>query len=198
MRRPQRGLSLIELMIVIAVIGMIAAICFPKMMTLQRRAATRNAAAELRGMFHSLRMRAIARANFAGVKFTKAADGVWTYALYDDGDRDGVRSDDIASGVDRCYQATQHVLAAVEKRAFIGLPPLKIIDPDGDPLPPTKAPVNFNNSTICSFSALGESTPGTVYVTDGIDDVYAVRVYGMTGRIRVLRWMAAKKKWELK
>jgi len=185
-------------MIVVAIVGMIGAICFPKMMTLQRRAATRAAAGELRSMFHSLRLRAIARANNAGVKFTKGSDGVWMYALYDDGDRDGVRNDDIASGVDRSYQAARHVMAAVEKRAFIGLPPFKLVDPDGDPLPPAKQPVNFNNSTICSFSPVGESTPGTVYVTDGIDDVYAVRVYGMTGRIRILRWSAAKQKWELK
>jgi len=196
-RHSQRGLTLPELLTTIAIIGMIAAVAFPSMMTLQRRAATRNAASELRSIFSAARMRAIAQSHNCGVKFLKNGDA-WTYALYDDGDGDGVRNDDITSGVDHCIQSARRVLASTEKRAFIGLPPNTLKDPDGDPLPPTKSPVNFNNSTICSFSPMGEATPGTIYISDSIDDVYAVRVLGASGRIRVLRWNRGKAKWETK
>jgi len=196
-RHSERGLTLIELLTAIAIAGMIAAVAFPQMLTLQRRAAARNAAGELRSIFAAARMRAIAHSRNCGVKFTKSADG-WSYALYDDGDGDGVRNDDITSGVDKCIQSPRRVLAGMEQRAFIGLPPYKLVDPDGDPLLPTKSPVNFNNSSICSFSPIGEATSGTIYITDSIDDVYAVRVFGTTGRIRMLRWNRGKSKWESK
>lgn len=193
-RHGQRGFTLSEMLTAIAIIGMTAAIAFPKMMTLQRRAAARNAAAEIRTIFHEARMRAIARGRNCGVKFSKGADG-WTYALYDDGDGDGVRNDDITSGVDPCFKTPRKVLASLERRATIGLPPFAIVDPDGDPLPPTKSPVAFGTSTICSFSPMGESSPGTIYITDSIEDVYAIRSFGATGRIRLLRWNAGKHKW---
>lgn len=196
-RHSERGFTLIEMLTTVAILGMIAAVAFPSMMTIQRRAAVRNAASELRAIFFAARMRAIARSHNCGVKFLKNVDG-WSYALYDDGDGDGVRNDDITSGVDVCAQSARRVLASTEKRAFIGLPPYALKDPDGDPLPPTKSPVSFNNSTICSFSAMGEATPGTIYITDSIEDVYAVRVFGASGRIRVMRWNRGKAKWETK
>jgi len=196
-RHSERGLTLIELLIGIAILGMIASITFPAMLNLQRRAAARNAASEIRAIFFAARMRAIARGRNCGVKFTNASDG-WHYALYDDGDGDGVRNDDITSGVDTLAQSSRRVLAAEERRATIGLLPFKMVDPDGDPLLPTKSPVNFNNSTICSFTPVGESTPGTVYVTDSFTDLYAVRVFAVSARIRVLRWNNGKQKWEQK
>ena len=196
-RHSERGLTLIELLIGIAIIGMIASVAFPAMLNLQRRAAARNAMSEIRAIFFAARMRAIARGRNCGVKFTKASDG-WHYALYDDGDGDGVRNDDITSGVDPLAQSSRRVLAAEERRATIGLLPFKMVDPDGDPLPPTKSPVNFNNSAICSFTPLGESTPGTIYITDSITELYAIRVLAVSARIRVLRWNNGKQKWEQK
>ena len=194
-RHSERGLTLIELLIGIAIIGMIASVTFPSMLNLQRRAAARNAMSEIRAIFFAARMRAIARSHNCGVKFTSASDG-WHYAVYDDGDGDGVRNDDITSGVDPLVQSSRRVLAAEERRATIGLLPIKMVDPDGDPLLPTKSPVNFNNSTICSFTPLGESTPGTIYITDSMSQLYAVRVRSDSARIRVLRWNNGRQKWE--
>jgi len=194
-RHSDRGTTLIEMLIGIAIIGMIASVTFPAMLNLQRRAAAHNATAEIRAIFFAARMRAIARSRNCGLKFTKASDG-WHYAVYDDGDGDGVRSDDITSGVDKLVQSSRRVLAAEEQRATIGLLPVTMVDPDGDPLPPTKSPVNFNNSTICSFTPVGESTPGTIYITDSLTQLYAIRVRADSARIRVLRWNNGKQKWE--
>jgi type II secretory pathway pseudopilin PulG len=185
---------LIELLVVMAIIGLTVGVATPAFLTLQRRGATRAAATELRTIFHSTRLRAIARARHSGVKFTKSA-AEWYYAVYDDGDGDGVRNDDIASGVDRCVTWPRRVLTDA-RVAFIAVPPFTLKDPDGDPLGPASSPVQFNKSTLCSFSPLGAATPGTIYISDRVGEVYALRVYGATAKIRTVRYNPGTKKWE--
>jgi prepilin-type N-terminal cleavage/methylation domain-containing protein len=192
--RKPRGFTLIELLIVMAIMGLTVRVAMPAFLTLQRRGATRAASAELRAVFHSTRARAIARGRHAAVKFTKSG-AEWYYAIYEDGDGDGVRNDDITSGIDRCVAWPRRVLTDA-RVAFIAPPPFKLKDPDGDPLGPASSPVQFNTSALCSFSPLGESTSGTIYVSDRVGDVYAVRVYGATAKIRTLRYNPGSKKWE--
>jgi hypothetical protein len=43
---------------------------------------------------------------------------------------------------------------------------------------------------------LGNGTPGTIYISDGIDQLYAVRVFGPSGRVRLLRYNSGNRKWE--
>lgn len=193
MRTRERAFSLAETLTVVAIVGLIVAVSVPGFSALRRRAALRSASAQLRTIFHEARSRAIARGEHCGLKFLRIG-AEWHFAIYDDGDGDGVRNDDIKSGKDRMVEPPRVVLP--ESRAVtIGLTSDSIRDPDGDPLPPTKSPVAFNASTICSFSPIGQSTPGTIYLTDRAGDLFAVRVYGATARIRVLRYVRTTKRW---
>lgn len=192
-RRNQSGYSLSEVLIAIAIIGMIAAVAVPQTGTMLRRSALRAAAGELRAIFHLARSRAIARSANCGVKFFLAG-GVWQYALYDDGDGDGVRNDDITAGIDTRFGEPRPALRE-SKAATIGLLDRTILDPDGERLPPASSPVRFNRSSICSFSPFGESTPGTIYLTDRVSELYAVRVYGNSAKIRTLRYDPESQKW---
>lgn len=188
-----KGFSLLEVLAVVTIMAIIALCAAPSFGSYRRRASVVSQANELREIFRAVRSRAIARSSHAGVKFVRSGE-LWTYALYDDGDGDGIRTDDINSGVDPRYAGpkvlTQFHLAA------IALLPYPIRDPDGDPLPPTSSPVQFNRSTICSFAAGGTGTPGTIYITDGGGELYAVRVYGASGRVRMLRYDGGRKRWE--
>ena len=56
--------------------------------------------------------------------------------------------------------------------------------------------MQFNRSTICSFSPTGSATPGTVYITDGAGQLFAVRVAGASGRVRTLRYNGARRRWD--
>jgi prepilin-type N-terminal cleavage/methylation domain-containing protein len=192
--RQQRGFTLIEFLIVVAIVGLMIAITIPSFGRMRRRMALQAAAAELRTQFHQVRSRAITRNAYCALKFLMLA-GEWHFAVYEDGDGDGVRNDDIKSGTDRLI-ARPRVVLPTSRAVSIGLLDIAIKDPDGDLLSPSKSPVVFGTSTICSFSPLGQSTPGTIYLTDRGFDLYAVRVFGTSAKIRVLRFFRDTGKWE--
>lgn len=190
----QRGLTLLEILVVIAIIAVIAIASAPAFASYRRSASMRAEIAELRGILRAVRSRAIMRARHAGVKFTRAGN-TWAYSLYDDGNNNGIRSNEIASGIDRRY-AGPSMLMPQFNIAGIALLTATIKDPDGDPLRPTASAVQFGSSTICSFSPSGSGTPGTIYITDGAGQLCALRVYGASGRVRLLRYNASLKRWD--
>jgi prepilin-type N-terminal cleavage/methylation domain-containing protein len=192
--RSQNGFSILEVIVALAIIGALALCAAPAFATYRRRASMTSQVVELQGIFRSLRMRAIASNRHAGVKFVRVGNA-WAYSLYEDGDGDGIRSDDIASGVDRRY-AGPSVLAPQFHIASIALLPNAIRDPDGDLLASTASAVQFNRSTICSFGPTGSATPGTVYITDGAGELLAVRVTGASGLVRTLRYNSGRQRWE--
>lgn len=189
-----RGFSLAELLTAIAILGLFVSISVPAFLNYQRQTAVRLATAEIRSIFHLARSRAIARHKNAGLRFT-ASSAEWRYAICDDGDGDGVRTDDLAKGIDRCIESPRPVVRE-SRFASIGLPSDRLVDPDGDALLPTASPVQFGTSRICSFSPIGQSTSGTIYLTNRNGDLYAVRVMGTSAKIRVLRYNRESRKWE--
>ncbi|HSP14230.1 MAG TPA: GspH/FimT family pseudopilin [Thermoanaerobaculia bacterium] len=193
MRRTQ-GFSLIELLIVVAIIGLTAGVATPHAQSLRRRAAVRATVAEIRAMFRAARSRAVTRSANAGVKFTQGARD-WQFAIYDDGDGDGVRTDDIKSGIDRRATKSRNVSPDPEL-ASVALPSIVAVDPDGAPMKSGASPVQFGSSKICSFSAMGQATSGTIYLADSGGEAWCVRVFGGSGRVRLLRYDAKRRRWE--
>lgn len=192
-RQGQSGAALIEITTVILIISLIVLVSVPAFGNLRRRSSVRSAAAELSSIFRKAQSRSISRSRSCGVKFTRSVTGEWFYALYDDGNGNGVRNSEITSGVDRLIQPPRRV-EGQSRLATIGLPSKAVRDPDGELLQPTSSPVVFNTSTLCSFSPIGGATPGTVYVVDDADDLYAVRVHGGS-RVRTLRYDARTSRW---
>jgi hypothetical protein len=127
------------------------------------------------------------------VKFTEVS-GEWQYAIYEDGDGDGVRNDDINSGTD-AMAAPPRYLWQQPSLVSVALPPYVKTDPDGTTLKPGSSPVRFGQSTICSFSPVGHSTAGSIYLYDRGGSAWVVRVFGGTAKVRLLRYDGAAKKW---
>ena len=194
MFKRQQGTTLIELLVVIVIIGILVLCAVPAFANYRRQSSVMAAANEMRGMLRSVRSRAIARGRNAGVKFVKSGND-WTYTLYDDGNGNGIANADITKKIDKRYFGPAVVMPSF-RTASISLLPKTIKDPDGDKLLPTDNALQFGNSTICSFSDLGSGTAGTIYISDGVSNLFCVRVYGASGKVRILRYDAGKQKWE--
>ncbi len=191
--RAQSGAGIIEILAVLAIIGLYAAIALPQLTAYKRRSAVVAASAGLRSIFREMRSLAIARSRYCAVKFTNSGS-TWMYTFYEDGDGDGVMSDDIKAGIDHRLSGP-FPLDLQLAPATIAVPPMKVRDPDGAWMFPTDSPVQFNRSSMCSFSPIGSGTPGSIYLSDGDSTFYAVRVLGDSGRVRLVRYNPVSGKW---
>ena len=127
------------------------------------------------------------------MKFTQSAAG-YSYAVYVDGNRNGVLSRDIQSGIDRVIVPAERLpdqFPGVEFGAIPGLPP---VDTGGTP--PGTDPIRLGLADMASFSAVGTSSSGTVYIRSRRDAQYAVRIFGDTGKTRMLKFDARTRLWK--
>lgn len=184
MRNNEKGQSLIELTILVIILALIATVSGNVLGRASRGVSLVAATSELRSIFQHVRMLAIAHDRNIGVKF-ELQNERWTWTVYEDGDGDGVRNDDIQRGRDRQIERAKRF---EHRPAMIGVPNTNM----PDPLAPGKklqdrSPVRFGTSTICSFSRDGQATNGSIVITDGTNAVI-VQVSGGGGSIGVLRW----------
>jgi len=197
MHRNQSGFSLVELTVATAILALVVTVAVPALLGLTRGLRLRLAAAEITGALREARMFALRHQEKVAVKFRTDDDGSVRFALYRDGDGDGVRNDDIASGKDP-LAAPARTLAHLGRDARFGFPRgLAPCDPSDESrrLERLDDPIRFNRSDLASFSPLGSSTPGSIYLTDGESRLLAVRVDSRAGRPHVLVWDRAHDHW---
>jgi len=192
-----RGFQLVELVVVLALLAIAAFLVVPPILSLSARLRVDTAAHEVAMVLFEARMLAVRNSAEVAVKFYPQPGRV-SFACFRDGDGDGVRTADINSGVD--VQITPwRMLASFKGHLGFGFPPGRAPRDPGDPtqrLTGLDDPIRFNNSDLASFGPLGTSTPGSLYVTDGRRELSVVRLLGLTGKVRVLRWDPAADAWK--
>lgn len=197
MPTAERGYQLIELLIAMAISSLVLAFGIPPLLALAAGLRVELAAAEVASTFHVARAYAIRHDANVGLKFQIDADGTVSWALFRDGDGDGVLTADILSGDDpEVLPRTR--LAHLGRQIRFGFPPGRAPRDPGDPrrrLSDLDDPIRFNRSDIAAFSPVGTATPGTVYVTDGMRHLSAARVFGRTGRIGCLVYDVVRERW---
>ena len=192
--RPGSGFSLVELLIGITAVAWILALATPGMTRLSQEVALRSAVHEASVAFYLARAYAISRNRNVGLKFRKNGDR-YEWALYVDSNGNGVRSAEITSGVDKSLGiyypwSRNDVLPAI-------MTGTRVPDPGspGHYLDRIDDPIRFNSSDICSFSPMGESTPGSVYFWDARDRMAVLRVLGRTAKVRSLYYRRGERGW---
>jgi hypothetical protein len=190
-----RGATLVEALAVLAVGTTALAIAAPGVLQLRASVAVRSAAGEVATAFVIARAQAIRRGVYVGVRYQKNGDR-YEWALYRDGNGNGIRTAEITRGIDRPLG-----IAFPWQRNDV-FPGILTETPVPDPSDPRRPldrlndPIRFNNSNICSFSPIGESTPGSVFLWDGHDRMAVVRVYGRSAKIRTLFYRRGEVEWK--
>ena len=193
----QRGFHLVEVVVVMAISALVLAWSVPPLLNLSRQLRVEMAAHELMGVLRTARATAVQHSANVGLKFYPSSGRRVSYVLYRDGDGDGVRTKDIEAGIDPPLSLPRE-LAHFGSTAFFGFPPGPAPRDPGNPrrrLRNLDDPIRFNNSNLASFSSLGGSTPGSLYLTDGHRELAVVRVFGRTGKVKVMLYDRESETW---
>jgi len=198
MKRSERGFQLVELLVVLALFLIMAGLTVPSFLRISGQWRMRLAAEEVVGAMRLARAFAVRRCANVALKFQPRPDGHATYAIYRDADGDGVLNRDIDLGVDPMIAPPQR-LELLGTQVRFGFPPGRLAR---DPASPGNwvrngdDPIRFNNSNLASFGPMGTATPGTVFLTDGLSGLAAVRVTGRTGKVKVVVYDFEEEVWK--
>jgi Tfp pilus assembly protein FimT len=192
MKRLDRGAALIDLVFACGLIGLIAAIAVPAIHASRDRDAARAAARYVAHRLQTVRLEALRRNVCVAIRFDPIDIG--RFGVYIDGDGDGVLQTDVDGGTDRTLTADARLADSFETVAF------RIANDVPDPestavLSANSDPLRLGSSNFLSFSPLGSSTSGTLYLAAPTGPQMAVRIMGATGRMRVLRFDPAAREW---
>jgi len=190
--RRATGYSLIELMFALGVMVTLAGIAIPQILAGLDDYQAYGAVRYMSGRLHETRMMAVTRTANTAMRFSSTGRS-YSYAVYLDGNRNGVRNADISDGVDPEIQREERLSDLFPGVDFGAVAGLSSVEP-GRP-PPGDDPVRFGSTSMAVFSALGTSTPGSLYIRGRRDAQYAVRLFGQTGKIRVLKFNPRTRMW---
>jgi type II secretory pathway pseudopilin PulG len=187
-----RGYSLLELMFVAGLGITASAVAVPQYLAAIDDFRASGAARYVSARLQRARMEAVMRSASVAMLFAQTPGG-YTYTVYLDGNGNGVLTHDIQNGVDRRINPPERLgdhFAGVEFGAAPGLPP---IDPGGTA--PGNDPIRLGVSSLATFTALGTSSSGTVYIRGRRDAQYAVRLFGDTGKTRMVKFVPHTGRW---
>lgn len=189
-----RGTSLPEIVVVLAILGIVFALGLPSLTDFLAEEGLAAAAREVSAILLGARDRAVFQGADVGVKWVSSG-GDLILSVYQDGNGNGVTTADIRKGVDRLVAGPFWMRNKYPGITFSFVPGFSGTDPGGAAIGNLADPIRFGASDICSFSPLGKSSPGSVYLSNRKRRQAAVRVTPANAKIQVFTWHGKTLKW---
>ena len=186
------GYSLLELLFTMSVIGTVAAFAVPGVLASIDDQRAAGAARYVSARLQRARMEAVARSASVALRFVETSDG-YAFGAYVDGNRNGVRTAEIQHGIDRELMPLERLTSLFVGVDFGVLPGLPPVEP-GSP-PPGTDPIKLGTSNLVTFVAVGTSSSGSLYIRGRRGVQYVVRIFGQTGKTRVLKFDPGARRW---
>jgi type II secretory pathway pseudopilin PulG len=184
--------SFIEILFVLGTAATVSAVAVPETLATIDDGRTAAAARYVSTRLQRARMEAVTRSQSTALRFTLQPDH-YDFATYVDTNHNGVRSADIQSGIDRLVQPVDRLGNHFPGVEFGAVPDLPAVDSTSSA--PGSDPVRLGSSDMVTFTPTGTATSGSLYIRGRRDAQYVVRVYGETGKTRVLKFVPRSGQW---
>jgi type II secretory pathway pseudopilin PulG len=188
-----RGFTLIDTVCAAAMCAVMAAIAVPVIGGTLDRERTIIGARFVAGQLHRARLEALTRARTVAVHLSIAGERT-SLQLFVDGDGDGVRQHDIDHGIDPPLTPLEFLDDRSRGTSLRINQSVVDIGGDGE-LAAGDDPLRIGNTALVAFSPLGGATSGTLYIAGHRGPQMAIRLFGATGRVRVLTFNAQARTW---
>jgi prepilin-type N-terminal cleavage/methylation domain-containing protein len=190
---PRNGYSLLELLFAVSAIATLSAIAIPPLLAALDEQRAAGAVRYFSTRIQRTRMEAVSQSTNVAMRFMQTGTA-YSYRVFVDSDGDGVRTDDITNGVDQPLTAPERLpdtFNGVDFGVLPGLPPVEAGSP-----PPGADPIKLGAGNLLSYSAIGSSTSGSLYIHGRGGAQYVIRILGDTGRTRILKFNAHRREWK--
>jgi type II secretory pathway pseudopilin PulG len=189
----QSGYTIVELLFVLGMVATLSSVAVPQVLAGLDDFRTAGAARHISARLQRARMDAVVRSADVGLQVTSTAAG-YTYAVYVDGNRNGVRATDIQRGTDTRLVPPERLSDQFPGVDFGAIPGIPAVDPSSTP--PGTDPIRLGSSNMATFAASGTSSSGSLYIRGRRNAQYVVRIYGQTGKTRILKFDARSRQWK--
>ena len=183
--------TILELLFALAIAGTLTTIAVPQGLRALDDFRTRAAARYVSQRLSDARLSGVKRSAAHGLRFESSTPD-YRITTVVDGNANGLRISEIQSGVDRTLTEPERLGAHFQDVVFgilDGVP-----DADGQPANGSDG-VRIGVSKLLAMNPDGTSSSGTLYMHGRERSQYAVRVLGVTGRVRVLKYDLGRRRW---
>ena len=188
-----RGIAVVDVLVSCGLCSVIAAMAVPYVSGTLDRERTIIGTQYVAGQLQRARVDSLKQARTVAVRFELIGERI-QLQVFADGNGNGVSQRDIDSGVDPSLAPPEFLdTRARDVSLRINQP---IIEVDGTrSLYPGDDPLRIGSTALLCFSPGGGATSGTLYVAASRGPQMAIRIFGGTGRVRILRFDAQVRQW---
>ena len=188
-----RGAAVVDIVAALSLCLLIMVIAVPVIGGTLDREWTIVGAQYLAGQLQRARLDSLKRARSVAVRLQVIGDRT-ELRLFADGNGNGVLQHDIDYGIDPPLAPAEWLDDRARDVSLRINQDVTDVAGSGT-LVPGDDPLKIGNTSILAFSPLGSSTGGTLYVAAHRGPQMAIRVFGATGRVRVLMFDAPTQQW---